>query len=676
MAPKRGPKTRSLPPSRPTRIVIERVRPEIDCGRHPIKRVVGEEVSVTADIHAEGHDRVAARLLHRSGPEADWSEAEMVPLGNDRWEARFAVEEIGSHEYTIEAWIDHFETWRSDLEKRVEAGEDVSVDLQIGAQLIEEAARRAGGAEERRMLRWANQLRSRRPVRADGRIRAALDEDRARRIAQHPERRWAARYERTLRVTVEPERARFSAWYELFPRSTAAEPGRHGTFRDVEARLPYVEEMGFDVLYLPPIHPIGRRHRKGPNGALEAGEEDPGSPWAIGGPEGGHREIHPELGSLKDFRRLVRKAEERGIAVALDIAFQCSPDHPYVREHPEWFRQRPDGTIQYAENPPKKYQDIYPFDFECEDWRGLWKELLEVVRHWIDQGVRIFRVDNPHTKPYAFWEWMIGEVRRTDPDVLFLSEAFTRPKVMARLAKVGFSQSYTYFTWRRTAWELRGYLADLTRTELAEYFRPNFWPNTPDILTEELQIGGRAAFMKRLVLAATLSASYGIYGPAFELCVGAPLRLGGEEYLDSEKYQIQDWDLDDPVSLRHLIARINRIRRSEPALQQNRDLRFLETTNDRLLAYAKGSRDPSGGTVVVVVNLEPEFTHSGYLTLPTEELGLEPGLPFQVHDLLTEARYLWHGGRNYVEVTSGAVPAHIFRIRRRTRTERDFDYYL
>ena len=676
MAQKRTRKSRSLPPSRPPRIAIENVAPEIDCGRHPIKRIVGDEVSVSADIHAEGHDRIAARLRHRFATAEDWSETPMVPLGNDCWQACFRVEEIGTYEYTIEAWIDPFGTWRSDLEKRLAAGEEVAVDLLAGAELIEEAARRAGAAEGREMLRWANQLRSRRPASPEGRIRAALDPERARRIAQHPDRRRAATCARTLEVTVEPERARFSAWYELFPRSTASEPGRHGTFRDVERWLPYVEEMGFDVLYLPPIHPIGRTSRKGANGKLEAGPEDPGSPWAIGGPEGGHREIHPALGSPRDFRRLLQKAEERGIALALDLAFQCSPDHPYVRERPEWFRRRPDGTIRHAENPPKKYQDIVPFDFECEQWRSLWEELLGVVRHWIGQGVRIFRVDNPHTKPYSFWEWLIAEIRRTDPDILFLSEAFTRPKVMARLAKIGFSQSYTYFAWRRTGREIREYLTELTRTERAEYFRPNLWPNTPDILTEELQIGGRPAFIKRLILAATLSSSYGIYGPPFELCVAAPLRIGGEEYLDSEKYAIRGWEIEDPTSLRHLIARVNRIRRAEPALRNTASLRFLETNNDRLLAYMKTAGKEAGSAVVVVVNMEPEFTHSGTLILPAEELGLEPNAPYQVHDLLTEARYLWHGERNHVQVSSGAVPAHIFRIRRHVRTERDFDYYL
>jgi starch synthase (maltosyl-transferring) len=464
----------------------------------------------------------------------------------------------------------------------------------------------------------------------------------------------------------------------MFPRSAGAD-GEHGTFRDLESRLDYVAGMGFDVLYLPPIHPIGTTHRKGKNNARTALPGDVGSPWAIGSPEGGHKSVHPELGTLEDFRRLVRTAREKGLEIALDVAFQCSPDHPYVAEHPDWFRTRPDGTIQFAENPPKKYEDIVPFDFDTADRRALWDELASVFEHWIAQGVEIFRVDNPHTKPFRFWEWLIDRIHAEHPEVIFLSEAFTRPKVLYRLAKLGFTQSYNYFPWRNHKGELVEYFTELTRSEVVEYCRPSLWPNTPDILTERLQGGGRPAFAQRLVLAATLGASYGIYGPAFELQESAPREPGSEEYLDSEKYQLRSWDLERPDSLRDLIARVNRIRRENPALQQNRTLVFHGVDNDRMLCYSKSAEEHSN-VVLVVVNLDPHHRQSGWTSLDLEALGLgeeaREDRPFQVHDLITDARYLWQGGRNYVELDPHAVPAHVFRIRRRVRREEDFDYFV
>jgi starch synthase (maltosyl-transferring) len=441
------------------------------------------------------------------------------------------------------------------------------------------------------------------------------------------------------------------------------------------ARLPYVAELGFTVLYLPPIHPIGRSYRKGKNGSLAAGPDDVGSPWAIGSEEGGHKSIHPLLGTLRDFKQLVEKAREYKIEIALDIAYQCSPDHPYVKEHPEWFRKRPDGSIQYAENPPKKYQDIYPIDFESEGWRALWEELKSVLLFWCEQGVRIFRVDNPHTKAFRFWQWVIAEIKKDYPDTIFLAEAFTRPKVMYRLAKLGFSQSYTYFTWRNTKSELTQYFTELTRTDVAEFFRPNLWPNTPDILPEYLQVGGRPAFMSRLVLAATLGANYGIYGPGFELCVNAPREPGSEEYLDSEKYQIKHWNIDSPESLRGFIARVNQIRKANPALHHNRSLRFYTVDNHDIICFAKTTED-RGNVIVVAVNLDPHHTQSGWVELPLAELGLDPTKPFQMHDLLTDARYLWHGPRNYLSLDPGSVPAHIFRVRHNLRREQDFDYFM
>jgi starch synthase (maltosyl-transferring) len=494
-------------------------------------------------------------------------------------------------------------------------------------------------------------------------------------MALYPDRRFATTSPGEFAVVVDRDKACFSTWYEMFPRSCAALPGQHGTFKDCEARLPYLARMGFDVLYLPPIHPIGQVHRKGKNNATVATPDDPGSPWAIGSDAGGHTAIHPQLGTLDDFRGLIATAQEYGIEIALDIAFQCAPDHPYVREHPEWFRWRPDGTVQYAENPPKKYEDIYPFDFDTAHWQALWEELKRVVCFWAEQGVRIFRVDNPHTKPLRFWEWLINEIKVAHPEVIFLAEAFTRPKVQYHLAKRGFTQSYTYFAWRHTKEEITRYFTELTQTNVREYFRPHLWPNTPDILTEYLQHGGRPAFLIRLVLAATLGASYGIYGPAFELCEPRPRFEGSEEYLDSEKYEIRSWDLEQRHSLQEFMARVNRIRRENPALQSNQGLHFHTVDNPELLCYSKSTADRSN-VVLVVVNLSPYHVHSGWVELQLDALGLDPIQPAQMHDELSDARYIWHGERHYVELHPQVVPAHIFRLRRRIRTEQDFEYYL
>jgi starch synthase (maltosyl-transferring) len=494
-------------------------------------------------------------------------------------------------------------------------------------------------------------------------------------LARYADRRFATELASPLPLVVDPEHARFSAWYELFPRSTSPDPRRPGTLKDCLERLPYVAGMGFDVVYLPPIHPIGRQFRKGPNNSTTAADSDPGSPWAIGGPEGGHKSIHPELGDMEDFRAVVKRASELGLHLALDIAFQASPDHPYVKEHESWFRKRPDGTIQYAENPPKKYQDIYPFDFESRDWATLWEELKSVFLFWIGEGVRVFRVDNPHTKPFPFWEWVIGQVKSEYPDALFLSEAFTRPKIMYRLAKLGFSQSYTYFPWRNVKHELITYFTELTKTSVREFFRPNHWPNTPDILTEFLQTNGRAGFTMRFILAATLGANYGIYGPAFELMENHPKQPGSEEYLDSEKYQVRRWDLNATGSLRELISLVNRIRRENAAFQNDWTLEFHPIDNEQLICYSKQSEDGSD-IIVTVVNLDPHHLQAGYVELPLERFQIEAVRPFQAHELLTGARYLWSGPRNYVELDPASIPAHIFRIRRRLRSETDFEYFL
>ncbi|HEX6984919.1 MAG TPA: alpha-1,4-glucan--maltose-1-phosphate maltosyltransferase [Planctomycetaceae bacterium] len=666
-----------LPDHVPSRVIIEGVSPEVDGGRFPAKRSVGEDVTVEADIHCDGHEVLAAvvryrHTTHDRSRSGDWAEIPMTPLVNDRWTASFAAAELGWYEFTIEAWIDRFATWRRDLTKRVDAGQDVHSDLLEGAALVRGAAKRVGGRDGEWLRGRADAIERGEPP---DRVQAALDPALEAAMARHDDRRFGHAYGRVLRVWIDRERARFGTWYELFPRSTADEPGRHGTFRDVEKRLPYVAEMGFDVLYLPPIHPIGRAYRKGPNNTLTPGPDDPGSPWAIGGPEGGHKAIHPELGTFEDFDRLLAAAKGHGIEIALDVAFQCSPDHPYVKEHPEWFKHRPDGTIKYAENPPKKYQDIYPLDFECADWKNLWDELLSVVLFWADRGVRIFRVDNPHTKPFRFWEWLIANVQEKYPDCVFLSEAFTRPKVMKYLAKSGFTQSYTYFTWRNSKWELTEYFTELTQTPVRDYMRPNLFANTPDILPEYLQFSGPAGFRIRLVLAATLGATYGIYGPPFENFEATPIQPGKEEYLDSEKYQLRRWDWDRPNVFRELIALVNKARRENPALQFDHRLRFYPVDNDDLLFYGKSTPDLSN-VVLTVVNLDPSHVQSGWVRVPVAEFGLEPHDSYQVQDLITGARYLWHGEANYVSLDPSALPAHILRLRRKARTEQDFDYFM
>jgi starch synthase (maltosyl-transferring) len=655
------------------RVIIEGITPQVDCGRFPAKRTVGDQVRVEADIFTDGHDAMSALLLaHREGSD-EWTEIPMKPLVNDRWEAAFRVGEVGRYGFKVQGWVDHFETWRRDLLKRIKAESDTSVDYLIGADLVTEASSRATGGDAIWLSERAAVLRA---GKQPAQLRThATDPMLHELVIRYPDKRFATESNPELTIVVDRERARFSSWYEFFPRSTAETQGMHGTFADAEKRLPYIAEMGFNVVYMPPIHPIGRTFRKGPNNNPESKPGDQGSPWAIGAKEGGHKEILPELGTVSDFKRFIAKAAEMGMSVAMDIAFQAAPDHPYVKGHENWFKKRPDGTIQYAENPPKKYQDIYPFDFESEDWDGMWKELKSVFEYWIGVGVKIFRVDNPHTKAFSFWEWLIAEIKGKHPEVLFLAEAFTRPKIMYRLAKLGFSQSYTYFPWRNGKYEITQYLTELTQTPVREFFRPNQWPNTPDILTEFLQMGGRAAFVIRLLLAATLGANYGIYGPAFELQENRPVRHGSEEYLNSEKYEIRRWELDRPDSLRSLIARVNGIRNENAALQNDWSLRFHATDNDQLICYSKESDDRSN-LLVMVVNLDPHYTQSGHVTLPLEQLEIPNERPFEAEDLLSGARYLWQGSRNYVELNPSNISGHILRIHRRMRVETDFEYFL
>jgi starch synthase (maltosyl-transferring) len=670
-----GEENSTIKPASSRRVVIENVQPQVDCGRFPIKRTIGDRVAVTADIFADGHDILHAVLRHRPADRLEWEEVPMEPLPNDQWQAEFGVSTEGRHLYTLQAWIDPFQSWSRDLAKKFEAAQDLSVDILTGVQLIAAAAARAAGKDKALLTAAGEEIKKLAGTDMPQAVEKSSSPELTALMIRNADRGRATTFDRELAVVVDREKARFSAWYEMFPRSSSSQPGRHGTLRDCTKRLDYVAAMGFDVLYLPPIHPIGRVNRKGKNNAETALPDDVGSPWAIGAKEGGHKAIDPRLGSIEDFKQLLSRAKQLGLEVALDLAYQCAPDHPYVKDHKEWFRVRPDGTVQYAENPPKKYQDIYPFDFETEKRQELWEELRSVVLYWIDQGVRIFRVDNPHTKAFDFWEWLIKDIKSRHPDVLFLAEAFTRPKVMYGLAKLGFTQSYTYFAWRNTKFELTEYFKEITQTEVREYLHANLWPNTPDILTEFIQLGGRPAFMIRLALAATLGANYGIYGPGFELGENRAVRAGSEEYLDSEKYQLRNWDLDSPTSLAELITRVNQIRRENPALQADLSLSFHPVDNEQIIAYSKMSDDLLN-IIVTVVNLDPQRTQAGMIDLPLDLFHLDPRQPYQMHDLLTDAKYAWRGPRNYVELNPQRLPAHIFCIRRRVRTENGVDYFV
>ena len=645
-----------------SRVVIEAVEPQVDAGRFAIKRTIGEKITVEADIFADGHEVLGAVLLYRPADDPPWQEAPMRFFDNDRWRGEFQVTKLEPFVYTIQAWVDHFQTWSRDFLKKHDAGQNVSIDLLIGGEIVRSAARRARGGDAQKLFDFAAELTELSGQKGELVAGTVQNATLAELMLLYADRSAATTYPVEMRVIVDREKARCSSWYEMFPRSCTSELAHHGTFLDCIARLDYVAGMGFDVLYLPPIHPIGRTGRKGKNNQFPPLRDDTGSPWAIGSAEGGHKSIHRELGTLADFKRLQSEAAARGLELALDIAFQCSPDHPYVKEHEEWFRHRPDGTIQYAENPPKKYEDIYPLYFENEHAAALSEELKSVVLYWCEQGIRIFRVDNPHTKPFRLWEWLIDGVRSEYPDAIFLAEAFTRPKVMYRLAKLGFDQSYTYFAWKNSKAELTQYFTELAQSPVREFFRGNLWPNTPDILNEYLQDGGRPAFMSRLVLAATLGASYGIYGPAFELCENHAVARGSEEYRDSEKYQIRAWPIDRPDSLRWLIARINQARRENRALQSDWSLRFHPVDNEQIIAYSKMSSDRSN-IIVAIVNLNFHYKQSGWVQLPIEEFGLDPARPFEVQDLLTGARFRWQGSRNYVELNPALIPAHVLKVR-------------
>lgn len=641
------------------RVAITLVEPQVDGGVWPIRRVVGESVDVLAGVIADGHDLLAVELVwqHEDGEE----QTTPMPLRyNNEYVATFEVDQLGRYSYRVNAWVDQFGTWQDQFRRRMEGGEpddELRSELLEGAAIIRKTLKKARGRNRKLLKAYAEAFE-------DGGIENGLSEDLAS-LARRYDPREGMVESQTFEVAVDPVQARFAAWYEFFPRSAGNDPTRHATLDDAAERLPRIKELGFDVVYLPPIHPVGITFRKGKDNIPLAEENDPGSPWAIGGDRGdgtagGHKSVHPDLGGIEAFDRFVARADELGLKVALDIAFQTSPDHPYVKAHPEWFRQRPDGTIRYAENPPKKYQDVYPFDFESADWQGLWKELRSIFSFWIGHGVTVFRVDNPHTKSLPFWEWCIESLRRAHPDLIFLAEAFTAPKMMYGLAKRGFNNSYTYFAWRNSKQELTEYCEELFQTNIAEYYRPNFWPNTPDIFTDYLAEGGRPAHVIRFVLAATLSSVYGIYGPPYEH-VFSNKHPAREEYAENEKYEIRTWNWNDPTSLQPLMKRVNRIRRENPALQHMRNIRFHEVDNPNLMAYTKETPD---NLILCVVNLDPFQTHHGWVQLPLWELGLPEHDAFEVHDLLGGERYYWQGTHNFVNLNPHVLPAHIFHIHR------------
>lgn len=648
-----------LPAIRPSRAIISIVKPSIDCGQYFIKRVVGEKVDVYAAVFADGHDVVAAEILYKHESDAQWSISRLNLAVNDDWYGTFVVEKQRFYHYKVRAWVDYALNWQSGLIKKALDGQHVQVELNDGLPLLEETIKLIPKSIDSTSYDFLKStieyIKASDYLKA---LEACTSKELKTILEKYPTRKNSVE-SAEYRIWVDRPKAGFSAWYELFPRSASPEKGRHGTFKDCEALLPRIADLGFDVLYFPPIHPIGEINRKGKNNSVISKPGEPGSPWAIGSRFGGHDAIHPELGTLEDYKNLIARAKEYGIEIAMDLAFQCAPDHPYVKEHPDWFVIKSDGSIQYAENPPKKYQDIYPFNFECDDWQGLWNELLRVVKYWVEQGVSIFRVDNPHTKPFKFWQWLISEVHKTHPDIIFLSEAFTRPKIMHELAKLGFTQSYTYFCWRNTKAELTEYLTELTTTDQREFFRPNFWPNTPDINPWSLQGGNESLFMIRLFLAATLSSNYGIYGPVYEYGIHEPYP-GKEEYLNSEKYEIYHWDWSRETRLTVLLRLINQIRKTYKAFQTTYNLTFCPVNDDHLLAYYKGNTD-NGEHFLMVVNLDHLNTRQGMVRPPFEKMGLPVGTHLLMQDFITGNTWTWYSEYNYVALHPN-VPFHLFKI--------------
>lgn len=654
-----------MPPlsNRPATVVISNLTPLVEGGKYPTKRVVGEPLRVEADVFKEGHDQVVAMLGWRPEGTCNWHEIPMQHLENDRWTASLTFTERGRYEIAITAWADDFLTWLHDFERRLHGGQtDLSTEIEEGRVILNNAAIRAAAGKASDDANAIEALTTRLMQTPPAEVPALADTPEVvAMLSRWPNRSLATTGDEIIPLLVETKLSAFSAWYEFFPRSAEGLENRHSTFRDCLPRIEDAAAMGFDIVYFPPIHPIGMSHRKGKNNAVSAEPGDVGSPWAIGGEAGGHRAVEPALGTVEDFVWLLGEARTRGIEIALDFALNCSPDHPYVRNHPEWFYRRPDGSIKYAENPPKKYQDIYPLDFHCDDWKELWEELRDVVLFWVGKGVRVFRVDNPHTKPVTFWEWLIAEIHAVDPEVIFLSEAFTRPKMMQTLAKAGFTQSYTYFTWRETAAELREYVTELTKTHMRDYYRANFWPNTPDILPYHLQHANPAMFKIRAALAATLSSSWGIYS-GYELCEGTPLP-GREEYLDSEKYQLKARDWNKPGNIKLFITRLNRARRENPALQSYANIEFIPADNDRILAFHKWSNDGQD-RIIVIVNLDPHKRHESNVHLPLADLGLSPDESFEVEDVLFEEVYTWRESTNFVSLDPRTKPVHLLKVRK------------
>src|ERR1700722_4514110 len=647
------------PGRRLSHIMIEEVTPSVDGGRYPAKRIAGEPCIVEADIFRDGHQVLRAAVKWRRKRDEVFDEAPMAALDNDRWRGEFIPTDNARYVFTIEAWTDLFASWLGDFTKKVKAARPVASDILEGIALVEKMLSSARGADRELIERTLGRLRK---ANDGATALAVIGEAEISAVAERVGERFGlTRFEPILELIVDREKARYGTWYEMFVRSQGREPGKPGTFHDAERRLPELRDLGFDVVYLAPIHPIGHTNRKGPGNVVNDGSNFPGSPWAIGSEAGGHTAIDPSLGTIVDFDRFNAAANRLGMGVPPAFAIQCSPDHPWVREHPQWFHHRPDGSIKYAENPPKEYQDIYPIDFDTSDQRGLLEELMRVVRFWRDHGVKIFRVDNPHTKPVQFWNWLINEVQTIHPEVIFLAEAFTRPKMMKALAKAGFTQSYTYFTWRNSKVELTEYLTELTQTPTREYFRPNFFTNTPDILPPVLQTGGRTAFKMRLVLAATLSPSYGIYS-GYELCENQAVP-GTEEYLNSEKYEIKVRDWNQPGNIKEFIGRVNSTRRENRALQQFLNLRFLTTDNDQILFFSKATQD-NKNVILVAVNLDPLNPHYCTAFVPPEVVGVAPGRSYRVTDLLTGAKYVWSSS-NYVRLDPAVEPAHILRVEER-----------
>ncbi|MEM1327411.1 MAG: alpha-1,4-glucan--maltose-1-phosphate maltosyltransferase [Bacteroidota bacterium] len=640
------------------RVIIQNVYPEVDCGAHFIKRIAGERVQVKAAIFGDGHDHIRAAVSYKPSTAKKWTDSLLQQHGNDDWSGSFVVEKEGFYDYRIEAWVDHVLNWYEGFQKKYKDGQPMQVELQIGHDFLMKAADTYPAKTGKILKKAAKDLLQ---DDYEAAVRSVLTEDFAQMVARYPFKQHVSIYDKNLRVRVGRKKEIFSAWYEFFPRSSAKEVGKHGTFKDAERLIPRIAELGFDVIYFPPIHPVGKVNRKGKNNAVTAKEGEPGSPWAIGSDEGGHKSISPELGTLAEFKDFMREASKYGIEIAMDIAFQAAPDHPWIKEHPEWFIWRPDGTIAYAENPPKKYQDIVPINFETEDWQNLWDELTDVFIYWCKQGVRIFRVDNPHTKAFRFWEYCIEKVQKKYPDAIFLAEAFTRPKIMAKLAKLGYSQSYTYFTWRTDKKEMEEYLTELTQTELREYYRPNFWPNTPDILAYEMMYANSNQFAKRLLLAATLSSNYGLYGPAYEFMDHTPMGNGKEEYFNSEKYEIKVHDWDTRNRITDLMKQINRIRRENSALQDTYNIHFTKTSSDQLMSYIKVSQDRSN-IIWCVINFDPNQTVSGFVEVPKQLLGIQGDVRLRLYDLLRNETYYWSNDWNYVEINPSRFPGHVMKL--------------